>query len=330
MGAQAKTAENVPFQDQARFQFLLQFWPFVAQVYVPQSIDNDGKITSSGYAIAVPDVADLLLFTEELPESLKRRDGTIRGFRPGGCLIDLSAEAALDFFSNLKHRLRDREGSRSTMDLVLGVDVFHMAKEGNNIRVLGTGRIDPDDSMIDEYAQVRGQFWSPHFRHRRLENLIGRRLWHAGFDRIFSTIEWKATIGSPHFRHDARLEFERMNMTNNDTGGAPSLESVLYKMVGIYLARKVESKHDQTFEGAKTAGKLDEYNKLREKIARDAFLGIRSRTGGDFVDFFTATICSTPQHIKAEDYSVVARALLSPDQVANVRTLTMLALSARS
>ncbi len=336
LGAQARTAEDVPFRDRARFQFLLQFWPFVAQTYVPQSIDNEGNTKSVGYAIAVPDVADLLQFTQELPEALKRRDGTIRGFRPAGCLIDLSAEAALDFFSCLKNRLRDREGSRSTVDLVLGVDVFHMAKEGNNIRVLGSGRIDPDDGMIDEYGQVRGQFWSPHFRRQWLENLIARRPWHARFDRIFSTLAWGTTIGSKHFRHDARVAFEKrmsMSTTNDDTDtvGAPSLEHIIYKMVGSYLRRKLAAKSGgTTYEAAKAAGKLDEFDKAKEKIARDAFLGIRSRTGRDFVDFFTATICSTPQHIKSDEYALIARALVSPDDVADVRTLTMLALSARS
>ena len=43
IGAEACNAENVPFRDRARFQFLLHFWPYVAQVYVPAIYDNEGE-----------------------------------------------------------------------------------------------------------------------------------------------------------------------------------------------------------------------------------------------------------------------------------------------
>ncbi|MFM8300875.1 MAG: type I-MYXAN CRISPR-associated protein Cmx8, partial [Microcystis aeruginosa] len=43
LGAQANNAENIPFKDRARLQFLLHFWLFAAQIYVPEVIDNEGK-----------------------------------------------------------------------------------------------------------------------------------------------------------------------------------------------------------------------------------------------------------------------------------------------
>jgi CRISPR-associated protein Cmx8 len=43
LGIQSVTAEDVAFRDRARYQFLLHFWPFVAQIYV----------------ITIPDVAHL-------------------------------------------------------------------------------------------------------------------------------------------------------------------------------------------------------------------------------------------------------------------------------
>ncbi len=334
LGAQAKTAENVSFQDRGRFQFLLHFWPFVAQIYVPHTVDNEGKTSHQGYAIAVPDVANLTAFVEELPYALEGRDSEIRGFRPAGCLIDLSDEAALDFFGRLKRRLAAREGQRSTLDLVLGVDVFHMAKEGNNIRVLGAGRVDPDPATVDEYLRVRGQLWSPLFRRQRLANLIRRRSWYHDYDRLCATTAWQHTIGNKYFKHDAREAFKGASMSDTDTDtdvtASPTLEGVLYKMVGSYVSRKVKTKYQQDFESAKKAGKLDDYNEAREKVAREAFLAARSRTGGDFVAFFTSTICSTRQPMKATEYDLIARALLIPEQVEHVRTLTLLALAARS
>src|SRR5262249_42906447 len=38
IGAQANNTEKVPFKDRARFQFLLHFWPYIAQIYVPSVI----------------------------------------------------------------------------------------------------------------------------------------------------------------------------------------------------------------------------------------------------------------------------------------------------
>jgi len=336
LGAQAATAENVSFSDRAKDQLLLHFWPFVAQIYVPQTVDNEGKHHHQGYAIAMPDVGDLEGFVEELPEALTARfsgdESKVLGYRPKGCLVDLSAEAALDLFAKLKRRLADREGARATSYLVLGVDIFHMSKDGNNVRMLGTGRVEPIEEMIDAYAQMRGSYWSHLFRRQRLKNLIAGRPWHAGFGPIFSTYSWAKTIGDKHFKHDARRAFDKEStrMTESETTNSDgTLEVILYQMVGSYISRKVKSKHDLDYESAKASGKLDAYNKAREKMARDAFLGARSRTGGDFVDFFTSTICSIPQHIKRDDYTVVARALLDPAEVDKLRTLTMLALSAR-
>lgn len=334
LGAQALTAEDVPFQDRARFQFLLHFWTFVAQIYVPHKVDNDGKVKSHGFAIAVPDVGDLASFVTHLPEALKTRDPEIRGYRPRQCSIDLSEEAGLDFFARLQTQIAGREGARETSDLVMGIDVFHLAKKGNNVPMLGASRVDPDTMMSDAYQAVRGQFWNHRFRQQRIANLIQKRPWHHGFDRICATTAWAQTIGDKYFRRDAREAFKGVQMTDNDNepdnDTTPTIEGVLYKMVSSYVARKVKAKHDLEFNTAKAAGKLDELNTAREKVARDAFLAARSRTGADFVDFFTSTICSTPQHMKKTEYELIAHALLQPDAIEQVRTLTLLALSARS
>lgn len=61
IGAQAMTAENVPFADRVRFHFLLHFWPFAVGLYVPAIIDKDGnrKVRDNSYSLAFPDLADL-------------------------------------------------------------------------------------------------------------------------------------------------------------------------------------------------------------------------------------------------------------------------------
>lgn len=333
LGAQSSTAELVAFKDRARYQFLLHFWPFVAQIYVPQVLNNEGKLDHAGYAIAVPDVADLAAFCLEIADALQSRsddDNTLAGYRPRGCLIDLSVEGGLDLFRRLKAQIQRREGLRATGDLVLGIDVFHMEKEGNNIRVRGVARVDPDESLVDAYGRVRGTLWSPVFRRQRIANLIAQRPWHHGFDRIFATTPWKQTIDNDYFKHDARLLFKEFaDMTEASDNEKTPLETILYRLVGVYINRKVKGKYGLDYEAAKAKGKLDDYNTAREKVARDAFLAIRSRTGVDFVDYFTGTLCSVPQHMREADFNFLSRALLDDAQRDEVRTLTLLALSAR-
>lgn len=333
LGAQSSTAELVAFKDRARYQFLLHFWPFVAQIYVPQVLNNEGKLDHAGYAIAVPDVADLAEFCLEIADTLQSRsddDNALAGYRPRGCLIDLSVEGGLDLFRRLKAQIQRREGQRATVDLVLGVDVFHMEKEGNNVRVRGVARVDPDESLVDAYGRVRGTLWSPLFRRQRIANLIAQRPWHHGFDRVFATTPWKQTIDNDYFKHDARLLFKEFaDMTEASDNEKTPLETILYRLVGAYISRKIENKYGVKYGKQMPEEELAKYREYREKVARDAFLAIRSRTGVDFVDYFTGTLCSVPQHMREADFNSLSRALLDDAQRDEIRTLTLLALSAR-
>lgn len=350
IGAQANNAENVPFKDRARFQFLLHFWPFAAQTYVPALINNEGERDFVGYALAIPDVANLIWFCEELPKALKNNRGIeLSGYRPRDSVVDLAVESALDILSLLRARIAAQEGERATSDLVLGVDVIHVEKQGNNIRLLGTSRLDPEASMIDEYVRLRHSLWNPLFRKQRLLNLINERPWHTGFDAILSRLPYEQTIGSKTFRRDARESFKNEVETTNeetqrqmtedeelsnaepiDSGSSPEFtcEELIYKLVGTYISRKLKNKYQLEWSSVKgDPKKRAEYEESKEKIARDAFLAIRSRTGADFTDYFASTLCSVPQHMGEKHFETLARALHY--ETDKVRTLTMLALSAR-
>ena len=74
LGVQEKSAEDISFKDMGKYQFLLHFWFFVAQIYVPVKIkvekDKETKefkesIDFWGYALAIPDIANLKFFCEE-------------------------------------------------------------------------------------------------------------------------------------------------------------------------------------------------------------------------------------------------------------------------
>ena len=113
-----------------------------------------------------------------------------------------------------------------------------------------------------------------------------------------------------------------------DTRSAPpELEDVLHTMMQAYVGQKLECKYGIKWADAKTdADKKKTYNEKSSKIAKDAFLAVRSRTGGDFVAYFAGTLCSVSHFLPKERFSLVTKALREePDRV---RTITLLALSA--
>jgi CRISPR-associated protein Cmx8 len=120
-----------------------------------------------------------------------------------------------------------------------------------------------------------------------------------------------------------------VEMKEDVTDAEQSLEHMIYRRVQSYVLGKTDRKYDLTWEKAK--GRPDQekdYREKREKVAREAFLAVRSRTGPDFVSYFTSTICSIPQHANEERFRVLAAALMDPIEVERVRSLTLLALSA--
>lgn len=351
ISAEDSNAEAVPFKDRARFKFLLHFWPFVTQVYVPATLVYDNKTKQSkpefaGYALTIPDVANLEDFCEELPKVLRRdRSADKHSYfrsRPSESVIDLAAEGALDLMNKLNQRLAVETGSQSVHDLLLGVDVVHLEKKDKIIKLRGTSRIDPTQSMIDEYARVKGMFRYALFRRQRLLNVLSERQWFTGFGSLLSTTDSEQTIGSRFFRADVRTAFKDSIQGVQSTKGeqdkvnaeAPkqaanqtSVEDLIYQLVGTYITAKLRSKHQLEWKGVQGSPKEAEYGEKKTKIAKDAFLSVRSRTGDDFVEYFVSTLCSFPQFLNEEGYATIAQALHTDTD--KVRTLTLLALSAR-
>lgn len=348
IGAQASNAENVPFKDRARFQFLLHFWTFVAQVYVPATLTYDGKTKQTkskfiGYALTIPDVSNLEAFCDELPSVLQNNRGIeMAGYRPRDSVIDFAAEGALDLMNRLNQRLAVEAGKQSVSDLLLGVDVVHLEKQGNNIRLWGTARIDPTQSMIDEYARIRSLYRYALFWRQRLLNMLNERPWFSGFGSLLSTTDSEQTIGSRFFRTDVRTAFKDSMESNQSTKGdqnevdneaskqsanQSSVEDLIYQLTGTYITAKLRSKHQLEWKSAQGSSREGEYGDKKTKIAKEAFLSVRSRTGEDFIEYFVSTLCSFPQFLNEQGYATLALALHTDTD--KVRTLTLLALSAR-
>ncbi len=351
LGAQVNNAENVPFKDRARFQFLLHFWLFAAQIYVPQVTrlekvkDADGKSkwvgkrNFVGYAIAIPDIARLQWFCEELPGILRDRSPELSSYRPRDCIVDLAVESALHMMKRLRDRLQQTTGDQAIAPTLFGIDVIHAEKQGNNVRLLSTTRIDPDAAMTDEYAQIRDGFWNPLFRRQCLLNLVNHSPWYTGFDVLLCTLPYEQTIEDRYFRGDVCKKIEAIieqekQMSESATESA--IEPMVFQLVKNYVSRKLKAKYGLEWKSEWKALKSEDLNKRSDyldysekkaKIAKTAFLDIRSRTEQmDFINYFVSSLCSVPQHMKSGDFVTLTQALYQHTD--KIRTLTLLALSA--
>ena len=336
IGAQASNPENVPFKDRARYQFLLHFWVFAASIYVPAIINNEGKRDFVGYAIAIPDVAALKTFCDEFLELLKERGNEVAGYRPRDSVIDLAVEGALDMIARLRDRISRSETSIG--DLVMGVDVIHTEKQGNNVRILGITRLDPPEQQwIDKYREIRDSLWHSTFRRQRLLNLVSNKAWYIGFDSLLCTIPYEQTMGNDYFCHDVRESFkhEVEDMTeeteqNHEVEIAEySCEKLVLRLVKSYVLSKLDGKYQLKWKDVQGTSKEGAYREKKGKIAKSAFLDVRSRSEKmDFINYFASTICSVSQRMNESDFERLTRDLY--EDTDKIRTLTMLALSANS
>lgn len=330
LGAQEITAENVAFLDRSRLQLLLHFWPFAVPIYVPRMLDREGKPKWVGYAVVVPDVVDLQRFVEDWDKLARERRSEPSGYVPRDAVVDLPAEAGLDLGRRAFQLIAKREGVAPTAPWLTAAEVFHIEKDDNNVRMRSIARVDLERARVDEYARVRDRYRSVEFRRRRIANVLEGEPWWRAYGRVCAITPEDLTIKDSKFRHDCRLAFTEVEMTQNDE--EPTLEHRVYRMIRSFVTQRLVMKHghDWTWERVKGTPRENEYNDKKAKIARDAFLAVRSRTGADFIGYFMSTICSVPQHLGETGFIEVARALHDEKQIEHVRSLTLLALSANS
>jgi len=343
LGAQASNAERVPFKDKGRLQFLLHFWPFTCLIYIPQLLskdqDKEGDTKFEGFVLAIPDVCHLKSFKMDYQTLLKERSPQPLGFRPREAVIEIPEEAGLDAVRRLNEAIRTTAG-KETADVVFGFDIFHTLREGNNVRLLFTGRIEPEHDRDRDYATFKNRFTDRWFRRQRLINLLNRSDWYSGFAQLLSSLSLEKGLLSSFFAHDARLSFEieaanhegriQMQFAEGKTVTSDNvcLESLVLKIVDGYLRQKLKDKY--TLEWSKiqdNPAQKKEYNDRREGLGKECFYAIRSRSGDDFINYFASTICSVSHWMTQDEYSCITKTLYQDTD--KIRTLSMLALSAR-
>lgn len=347
LGSQDKNSEGVPFLDHNKNFLLLHFWPFISQIYIPQKLEYDNsskryKQTDDGFTLCIPEILDLNNFCLDYEEFLKSRDNSMLGYRPRNARISILEEAGWDSFERLKISLKKLEGSKQYSDLLSGIDIFRFVKEGNNINSKANFRIKPDNVTLKEYEAFKSDnYYDPVFKRQVLINLSRRRIWYADFDKLFKVSGYEYFLGKGQFSNDVSKKFfgimnnnqkEKKNMEDAletdekiiSSENLKSLEQIIYWMIRNYISMKLASKYGFKKEEMKTG----KYIEMKEKLAKETFLAIRSRTGGDFISYFSSSICSVGQYMNEDRFLTLTKALF--DETDKVRTLSMLALSAVS
>ena len=331
LGAMASNPENVPTKDTIRHQFLLHFWAFVTQVYCPATFDKDGRRELAGYVLAIPDVANLIDFCDEFPHVLKEREAFKFGYLPREAIIDLPEEGALDLLRLLRERIARKTGSQTLIDLILGVELIHAEKVGNSgVKIRSISQVEPVETQIDKYSQIKNAYWCPWFRKQRLLNLLRDKPWWYDFDALLSRIPRK-WLEDSYFSHDARELFYiegEINMKSNIRSNA----QIIYQVCQSYVLNKLESKYQMAWDKRKNyplqSGKpisQKDFDEKKYKIANEAFLAVRSRTESKaFVDYFVSTLYP---FVRKDEFVDFADTLFN--QSDEIRALTLLALSSQ-
>ncbi len=343
VGAQAVNAEDVPFVGIPADTMLLHFWQLVSLIFSPQIINpQDGKRSSAGFLIVVPEPSDLEQFHEEIINLIKRLDPAVSGYRPRAALIDVPAEGGLEFlFQLVQSHIRQEDDLAFSLS---AVEIFQLEKRGNNVRLLATERIAARRNLLAKYENIRAQIFNPLFKSLRLQNLLSDKDWFEGGESLFNQYPWEFFIQSektPRFLWPCGLDVAKTfkdfqpkeGMPMSEVNQADRLAMCIRRLIRNYVTRKSEDKSGIKFDSIPRNDKgfpnyPPPYREAVEKVASDAFLAMRSRREQDFIEYFTAQICFVPQWLPEDDFLLVTQTLLNdPDRV---KTISMMALSAAS
>ena len=378
LGAQARSAECVPFRGRSDHTLLLHFWPLTTMIFVPRQIDNEGKADFVGYTLAIPEVANLEEFCRIYPRMLAQLDTATIGYRPRAAVIDIPQQAGLEFLEHMA-LLADQAARRmEIINCLAAIEYMHLVnqdknkktkKKEKNVKLMASGRIVSDDQLphlLDQYLALLGRdrdrFRNPLFRAGVMLALLEGKPWYLPMRATLMERPWplfvrseKTPAGLPWFAADVSKKFQDVSQDYQEEveamseiqnlGAAPDrpkprLERLVYRLIQNYVRRKTEEKCGIRWEDFKDNKVKDEntgkerinipreYQEAREKVVSDGFLAMRSRREQDFVDYFTATVCSVAQFLPEDEFCVVAKALLEEPE--KVKTLALLAFSASS
>lgn len=302
-----------------------------------------------------------------LNEGLKPEQ-TARGYRPARAVIDLPAEGALVFLDHLAQLTGQIITSGALKYSIRSVEYVHLVKGGNNVKTLAAGRISPNPKLLAGYRSIstprdeETRFRNPLFRRGLLLALLNGQLWYQPFNTMLATFDAYVFLrqtrkspengepekSPPQFAHDAakRFRYETKLFTSSlqrleDMAESPRpaapLPVIVNRVVRNYLLQRTAEKTNTNLDKFRTAeDEMDwksvppEFNEAKQKLAQSLFLEFRSRKEQAFVDHFAATFFSVTQRVAEADRLELADVLIKPERRDDLKTLTLLALSANS
>ena len=347
ISAQNRNAERVDFQGPPHFNFLLHFWQLASPIFVPQVVDiKQRRQSRQGYLLAIPEVAEIDEFIQDIRDYWRSRLPDKRGSLPKQAFLDVPEQGGLEFLCAIgRCALDDTVGVGNS---ILSVEWYHQEKRGNNVRMHANGRIYPDSRLLRKYAQVRNQENNPQMKELLIRNLLARMPWHENVHTLFANYPTEFFFqsgNSPRWnpfglsaRNRMKEAINRLTMEPENMSDPTFLDERLIQRVYHLIGNFVRQRSEDRSGIAEANLPKDENNypkrprellDVRKKVALDAFLSMRSRNGNDFVEYFTGTICSVPQFFGREQGFVeLSRAMIEmPDTIKN---LSMLALCAHA
>lgn len=364
-GAQAVNAEGVPFVGRAEENLLLHFWPLAVLLFVPQAVEADGSSDFVGYTLAVPDIANLKHFLSDYPALLHALPGDARGYRPAQAVIDMPAEGALSLLDHLAVITGLHVERGELRYSVRAVEYLHLAKMGNNVKTMASGRVTPTPNLIAAYRQIVApsdastRVRNSLFRRGLLLALLDSQHWYQPFRQMFETFHAEvflrqkrspesegkgpaqfAVDASRKIRHltDSHLASQKRNNSMRESEPSRTPPPVIVnRVVRSYLLSRAKDKTNIDPSKFQTPdGDIDykavpsDFNEAKQKLAQSLFLEFRSRKDQAFVDHFAATFFSTTQRLSESDRLEMAEMLTVVDRRDDLKTLTLLSLSANS
>ena len=359
IGAEERSAERVEFKGEVRHNLLLHFWPFVSPVFVPKALLREGgqwKRRDRGFVMAIPEVGNLMEFASVIDAHWRRVQNTHNdgsGYFPRQAQIDTAVEGGMAFLHSLTIDRLENMDDGDFFDAVPQVDLFHLEKRGNSVRMLAAESVRLCAGTLKKFDRIlRRPSLNVLVKRLLLRNLLDGLPWNArAADMLFNRFPVELFIrssNSPGFAQNFGLSTrEQFKITRDDMSEQINIASKVYNFVGEFVAQRAEKRSGvKRDELPKKDGKIDwsassaitkDYLAAREKVATDAFLAIRGRNSDEFVDYFVGSICAVPQFMGArgispeEGFIALSNALHESEvKRTEVKNLTMLALCAHA
>lgn len=358
LGAQAFGPERIGFKGRIEHNLLLHFWPLVVMPTVPWLINREGKPEETGYVLAIPEVSELDRFCDRWPEALSRLSPGARQFRPAQAVIDLPAQGALEF-ANSVAQIESAKESNSPTRSVGAVEFMHLDRQGNNVKLMTSGRVPVERELLQAYREIVGDdflrppYRNPLLRAALIQALLQSKPWWSSLlplfmnrhHRFFINLPDTASVAPdisrlPWFWSDIRARlyvdhklYKERKASPMSTNPEPKpLQLLVNQLVRTYVRARAEFRSQIRLpDRVDDWDKVDPRYKLKQsEVAEALFLEFRSRRDQAFVDHFAQTFFATKQYLSDEDQLILANALFREGQADEVKTLTLMSLSANS